>query len=137
MIETTKQSSSEEGENAEFIRKESKKDIEDDQLFPAEDSILSEINRVDFILSNYIFTLSLGQLEYFILTGACLFGHKGMPISILASSYFIGFGGALFMALCSVFTVLTSTLGKHFFGRKRPDPNLLSTRKFSIRSSFT
>lgn len=139
MLDIREDGSTELGEDAEFIRKESRKDIQSEkfsQNFPAEDSILTECHRVDFILSNYIFTLSLGQLEYFILTGACIFGHKGMPLTIMLSSYFIGFGGMLFMALCSVFTVLTSTLGKHSIGRLRPDPSLLSDRIFNIRSNF-
>lgn len=54
-----------------------------------------------FPVCSFFLRLSLGQLEYFILTGACIFGHKGMPLTIMLSSYFIGFGGMLFMALCS------------------------------------
>ena len=58
MLDIREDGSSETGEETEFIRKESRKDIQSEKFSQnvSEDSILTECHRVDFILSNYIFT---------------------------------------------------------------------------------
>lgn len=108
-----------------------------DKKIQTEETIINDCHKFDFWLSSFVYSHSSGIFEYVILTGASLFGHKLMPVSIIASAYIIGFGGAVFMALCSVCCALVTTLGKHFFGRIRPDPSLLSRRIFEIRSQFT
>eukprot|EP00494_Astrolonche_serrata_P029293 UN29560 len=101
-----------------------------------EEIVLSAFSRIDHHFSSYIFNSSMGRLEYLIYLGACIFGHKGMPISILLSCYILGFGGIIFLTLCSLFTVLTTQIIKHVIKRPRPDITLLSDRIFNLRKKI-
>merc|ERR1711907_576880 len=92
---------------------------------------------IDLYLSKKIFNFSAGKTEYLILLGASLFGHKFMPLVIFVSIYILGLNEGLFLAFCSIFTVLLTQIGKYSFERSRPNPSLLNgTRLFYIRENF-
>jgi len=94
-------------------------------------------SRADGYLSSYCFGCTCGPLEFVMLVGASVFGWRLMPVSIIASAYIIGFGGAVFMALACVVTVLITNTGKAVFGRERPSLSLISARRqFQIRDQF-
>ena len=98
---------------------------------------LAWISSIDHYCSSKIHHLSCGSTDYLFVFGAFVFGSQFMPITLLLSIFFVGIAGFLYLSLCCLVTVIITTFAKAFFGRHRPDCDMLADRRVDFRSRLT
>lgn len=95
------------------------------------------ISSLDKLFSSKIHRLSLGSIDYLFVFGAFVFGSKFMPITILLSIFLVDVPGFIYLLLCCTITVSITQFGKRLFGRHRPDPKQLASKRLDFRTRLT
>merc|ERR1719295_1847483 len=95
------------------------------------------LSSLDKVCSAKIHRLSCGSMDYLFVFGAFVFGSKFMPITILLSIFLVDVPGFIYLLLSCTITVSITQFGKRLFGRHRPDPKQLASKRLDFRTRLT